>query len=56
MEEVEENARLAFVSRLLKEDVETTLDALVEIGRFLSGLPGRKNLIWIGLVSRRYHA
>ena len=46
MEEVEENARLAFASRLLKEHVETTLDALVEIGRFLSGLPGRKNLIW----------
>jgi hypothetical protein len=43
---VEENTRLAFASELLKDRVDVTLDALVQISRFLSGLPGRKNLIW----------
>lgn len=46
MEEMAENTRLAFASGLLKERINTTLDALVEISRFLAGLPGRKNLIW----------
>ncbi len=46
MEEVEENTRLAFASEVLKDRVHVTLDALVQISRFLSGLPGRKNLIW----------
>src|SRR6266849_82381 len=31
----------------LARRVETTLGAFVEISRFLSGLPGRKNLIWL---------
>jgi len=43
---MEENSREAEASQLLSQRVETTLDALVEIGRFLEGLPGRKNLIW----------
>ncbi|MGO9937250.1 MAG: VWA domain-containing protein [Terracidiphilus sp.] len=42
----EENARQAFASELLDDRVDVTLDALVQIGRFLSDLPGRKNLIW----------
>ena len=41
-----ENARQAEASQLLTDRVETTLTALGEIGRFLEGLPGRKNLIW----------
>ena len=44
--EMTENAREADASELLKDRVEMTLDALLEIGRFLEGLPGRKNLIW----------
>lgn len=31
----------------LARRVETTLGAFVEISRFVSGLPGRKNLIWL---------
>ncbi len=31
----------------LTRRVETTLSAFVEISRFLNGLPGRKNLIWL---------
>lgn len=31
----------------LQRRVEQTLGAFVEIARFLSGLPGRKNLIWL---------
>lgn len=46
MEEAEENARLAFASESLKDRVNVTLDALVQISRFLADLPGRKNLIW----------
>ena len=42
----EENSKEAEASQLLNQRVETTLDALVQIGRFLEGLPGRKNLIW----------
>jgi VWFA-related protein len=34
-------------SALLDQRVEITLDALTQIGRFLSGLPGRKNLVWL---------
>jgi VWFA-related protein len=41
-----ENAKEAEGSQLLRDRVQMTLDALVEIGRFLGGLPGRKNLIW----------
>jgi hypothetical protein len=44
--DMKENARQAEASQLLRERVETTLAALGEIGRFLEGLPGRKNLIW----------
>ena len=31
----------------LQRRVEQTLDAFVEIAKFLNGLPGRKNLIWL---------
>ena len=41
-----EYARRAYASELLDHRVDITLDALVQIGRFLSYLPGRKNLIW----------
>lgn len=41
-----ENAREAEASQLLRDRVQMTLDALVEIGHFLEDLPGRKNLIW----------
>lgn len=34
-------------SYLLDQRVEITLDGLTEIGRFLAGLPGRKNLVWL---------
>jgi VWFA-related protein len=34
-------------SFLLDRRVDITLDSLTEIGRFLAGLPGRKNLIWL---------
>jgi VWFA-related protein len=43
---VVENERLQEASQLLDDRVGTTLDALVQIGRFLTGFPGRKNLIW----------
>jgi len=46
LEAREENARQAFATELLDDRVDVTLDALVQIGRFLSDLPGRKNLIW----------
>ena len=44
--EMTENVRQAYSSELLEDRIALTLDALVEIGRFLTGLPGRKNLIW----------
>jgi VWFA-related protein len=34
-------------SAILDERVDITLQALAQIGRFLSGLPGRKNLVWL---------
>jgi VWFA-related protein len=34
-------------SYLLDQRIDITLDGLTEIGRFLTGLPGRKNLIWL---------
>jgi hypothetical protein len=34
-------------SYLLDQRIDITLDAMTEIGRFLAGLPGRKNLIWL---------
>jgi VWFA-related protein len=34
-------------SYLLDQRIEITLDGLTEIGRFLAGLPGRKNLVWL---------
>jgi len=34
-------------SALLDRRVEVTAEALVEISSFLSGMPGRKNLIWL---------
>jgi VWFA-related protein len=34
-------------SYLLDQRIEITLDGLTEVGRFLSGLPGRKNLVWL---------
>ena len=46
MEEMDENIRLADATNLQDRRVEMTLDALVNIGNFLAGLPGRKNLIW----------
>jgi len=46
MEDAEENARLAFASESLRDRVNVTLTALVQISRFLADLPGRKNLIW----------
>ena len=46
MEEVDENTRQALASETLRDRVSVTLDALVQISRFLAGLPGRKNLIW----------
>ncbi len=39
MEATEESARIDL-------RVDMTLDALMQIGRFLAGTPGRKNLIW----------
>jgi VWFA-related protein len=43
---VEENTRLADASEMQDSRVKMTLDALMDIGRFLEDLPGRKNLIW----------
>jgi len=34
-------------SYLLDQRIEITLAGLTEIGRFLAGLPGRKNLVWL---------
>jgi VWFA-related protein len=34
-------------SYLLDQRIDITLDGLTEIGRFLAGLPGRKNLVWL---------
>jgi VWFA-related protein len=34
-------------SYMLDQRIDITLDAMTEIGRFLAGLPGRKNLIWL---------
>ena len=44
--EMNKNAERDFASELLDNRVDRTLDSLVQISRFLSGLPGRKNLIW----------
>lgn len=44
--EMEANAETEYASYQLDRRVEITLDALAEIGRFLSGVPGRKNLLW----------
>ena len=46
MEEMDENTRKADASNLQDRRVEMTLDAITDIGNFLAGLPGRKNLIW----------
>lgn len=43
LQNMEAQARRYFIERR----VEHTINAFVEIGRFLSGLPGRKNLIWL---------
>jgi VWFA-related protein len=34
-------------SYMLDQRIDITLDGLTEIGRFLAGLPGRKNLVWL---------
>ena len=34
-------------SYMLDQRIDLTLDGLSEIGRFLAGLPGRKNLVWL---------
>jgi VWFA-related protein len=44
--EMNENERQSYASELLQDRVKITLDALVQIGRYLSGVPSRKNLIW----------
>lgn len=44
--QLEANAEAEYASYQLDRRVEITLDALAEIGRFLSGVPGRKNLLW----------
>ncbi|PWU09620.1 MAG: hypothetical protein C5B47_03210 [Verrucomicrobia bacterium] len=46
MTEKEGNAVRAYAARLLDDRVDQTLDAFRQIGRFLEGMPGRKNLIW----------
>lgn len=43
LENMENSARRFYLQRR----VEQTLGAFVEIAKFLSGLPGRKNLIWL---------
>lgn len=43
LQNMEAQSRRYFMERR----VERTIGAFVEIGRFLSGLPGRKNLIWL---------
>ena len=42
----EANAEAAYQSYRLDRRVDITLDALAQIGRFLAGVSGRKNLIW----------
>jgi VWFA-related protein len=44
--ETRANAMHAYATDLLDHRVDMTQDAFVQIGRFLNGLPGRKNLIW----------
>ena len=44
--EMEANAEAEYASFQLDRRVAITLDALAEIGHFLSGVPGRKNLLW----------
>lgn len=43
LQNMEAQSRRYFMERR----VEHTIEAFVQIGRFLSGLPGRKNLIWL---------
>ncbi len=42
----EANGEAAYESYRLDRRVDITLDALAQIGRFLAGVSGRKNLIW----------
>jgi VWFA-related protein len=42
----EANGETAYASYRLDRRVDITLGALAQIGRFLAGVPGRKNLIW----------
>lgn len=44
--EMEANAEAEYASFQLDRRVAITLDALAEIGHFLSGVPGRKSLLW----------
>lgn len=44
--EIMAHMEAAEASALLDSRVEITLDALAQIGRFLAGVQGRKNLIW----------
>jgi VWFA-related protein len=46
MTEIMAHMEQAEISSLLDRRVEITLDALMQIGRFLAGVPGRKNLVW----------
>jgi VWFA-related protein len=46
LEEEMERMEAAEASSLLDRRVELTLEAFAQIGRFLSGVSGRKNLIW----------
>ena len=43
MGQMEDNARNYFLTRR----VERTMEAFADIARFVNGLPGRKNLIWL---------
>ena len=44
--EMEANAEAEYASFQLDRRIAITLDALAEIGHFLSGVPGRKSLLW----------